>query len=244
MRDATRAELLKARSGFWMLAVLAYALLLPLGAWNYGGKGFIVTGTDPAAATRAMLVFLVACPIAATFLGCFLVTRDYYYKSIERAVLINRKRHVFSAKLIAGVVGGLVVGVVGSAGWSVVTVFVLRDRGQGFSFGTGVWQSLLGCVVASMLAGAIGVAIGWILPNYYAATAVSLLLPFSVELPLAMTAPQVARFLPDNALAGVAQAQSQFPALFEAWPSALIVVLWLVAAAFGGWWLFERREIR
>ncbi len=243
MREATRAELLKLSSGFRALAVLAVAVALPYCAWNFGGKGAISGAVDPAAATKAMLAYLVACPVAATYAGCFIVTRDYYYQSIERAVLINRKDHVFTGKLITGAVVGLVVGLVGAAGWSTFTAVVLSQRDQVFDLGDDTGQALLGCMIASVLAGAIGVSIGWMLPNYYIATTVSMMLPFTVELPLFDTAPEIARLLPYSALAGVMHGNWYFPKLFGAWLSALIVLLWLALAVFTGWRVFERREL-
>lgn len=242
MHRAVQTELLKARSGFWMLAVLAYALLLPFFAWAFAGRGNAPPGSDDATATHLMLTFLAVCPVAATFLGCFLVTRDYYYKSIERSVLLQRKAHVFGGKIITGAAAGLAVGLVGTVGWSGITVFVLRSRNQVFDTGVGTWQTLGGSVAACALACVLGVAIGWILPNYYAATTVALMLPFAVELPLLLFAPEIAHFLPNTALAGVAQ--TSLPGLFGFWLSALIVLLWLAVAVVAGWHLFKRREIR
>jgi hypothetical protein len=244
MRDSVRAELLKARSGFWMLAVLAYAIILPLGAWRFAGRGMLAPGASPADLSRAMLVYLIACPIAATFLGSYLVTRDYYYKSIARTVLTNRKEQVFAGKLFAGAAGGLAVGVAGSLGWLMITVVILRERDQTLLFDGTTAQAVGGCVAASVLAGLLGVAIGWVVPNYYVATSVSMLLPLAVEVPLALAVPEIARFLPDTALAGVAQAQPVFPGIFGTWTSLPIAAAWVALAVFAGWRLFERREIR
>lgn len=230
MRDAIRAELLKARSGFWLLAVLAYAVLLPLAVWRFSGLDM----TD----TRMMLGCLAACPVAATFLGGYLVTRDYYYRSLERAVLLHRKVFLYAAKLVAGALSGLVTGLVGAFGWCLVTWLVLRD---GFDIGLATWLTLAGCLAACTLAGVFGAAIGWILRDYYFAAGVSFLLPFAIELPLLFLRPSIARFLPNDAFAGLMQ--TPLPSLFPVWLSALIALLWVAAAAFAGLRLFERREI-
>ncbi|RSM63043.1 hypothetical protein DMH03_13475 [Amycolatopsis sp. WAC 01376] len=223
MREAVRTELLKARSGFWMLFVLAYTLLLPWFAWQITGEG------------QDMLAYLAVCPVAAAFLGSFVVTRDYYYKSMERAVLMHRRAHVFAAKLIAGAVGGFVAGVAGSVGWGAITAAV--DRVD-----PGAWRAFAGCVAACTLAGGIGAAVGWILPNYYAATSVSLLVPFALELPLSIVAPEVTRFLPASALASIVGAP--LPGLSGPVLGSLIGAGWLAVAAFTGWQLFCKREIR
>ncbi|GAA5154646.1 MULTISPECIES: hypothetical protein [Amycolatopsis] len=244
MREALRVELLKARSGVWMPAVLAYALVLPFCAWLFTGKGLVRPGTDAAGATEAMLVFLVTCPMAATFLGGFLVTREYYYRSVARAVLLNRRAHVFVAKLVAGVAGGVAVGVVGAAGWAAFSAYTLHGRGQVLELGGESWGRLLGCVAACAVAGPLGVAVGWLVRNYYAAAAVSLLPAFGVELPLVLSRPDVARFLPDTALAGIARVQQEFPGILTAVPSLLVALLWLGVAAFAAWRAFARRELR
>lgn len=230
MRDAVRAEILKARSGFWLLAVLAYALLLPFFVWRFAGFDFN--------STRLMLTCLAVCPIAATFLGGYLVTRDYYYRSIERGVLLHRKTHLYAAKVIAGAAGGLATGLVGAIGWSAVTWFVLDGH---FDIGARTWQTLGGCLVACTLAGVFGVALGWLLRDYYLAAGVSFLLPFAIELPLAFLRPEVARFLPNDAFAGLLGAP--LPGLFPVWLSAVIAVLWVSAAVLAGQRLFERREV-
>ncbi|MFI6095669.1 hypothetical protein ACIA8G_08960 [Lentzea sp. NPDC051213] len=230
MRDAIRAEILKARSGFWLLAVLAYAVLLPLGVWRFSG----VELSD----TRLMLGCLAACPVAATFLGGYLVTRDYYYRSIERGVLLHRKSHLYLAKLIAGAVSGLVTGLVGALGWSLVTWLVLRS---GFDTGWSTWATLLGCLLACTLAGVFGVAIGWILRDYYFAAGVSFLLPFAIELPLLFLRPSIGRFLPNDVFAGLIQAP--LPSLLPVWLSLLIAVAWVGVTSFAGLRLFLRREV-
>ncbi|WP_394621499.1 hypothetical protein JNUCC0626_21075 [Lentzea sp. JNUCC 0626] len=230
MRDALRAELLKARSGFWLLAVLAYAVLLPLGVWRFSG----IDLPD----TQLMLACLAACPVAATFLGGYLVTRDYYYRSIERGVLLHRKAHLYLAKIIAGAVSGLVTGLVGALGWLLVTWLVLRS---GLDTGWSTWQKLLGCLLACTLAGVFGVAIGWILRDYYFAAGISFLLPFAIELPLLFLQPSVARFLPNDVFAGLVQAP--LPALFPVWLSLVIAVGWVALTACAGLRLFLRREV-
>lgn len=242
MADALRAELLKARSGFWLLAVLAFALLLPLFAWKFTGSSIDLDGSDSATATRQLLGFLGLCPLAASFLGCYLVTREYYYKSIERTVLLHRRIDTFAAKCVAGAVGGLAVGVIGAGGWSLVVGLVLNDHQLVFDAGTQTWLTLICSVLACVFAGAFGIMIGWILPNYYQATGVSLMLPMVVEVPLLLLSPDVARFLPNTAFAAIAR--TPVPGLFSVPVSVAIVLVWLAVVAFTGWRLFARREIR
>lgn len=242
MRDALRAELLKARSGFWLLLVLAYSVLLPQFAWTFGGKGAVPPGASPAEATQAMLAYLAACPIAAAFFGSYLVTRDYYYRSIERVVLASGRNHAFVAKLVAGAAGGFVTAIAGMAGWGAITVLLLRERDQPFDLGAGTWQAFGGCLAACLLAAPFGVAIGWIVPNYYLATTVVLVVPIVADLPLLFTAPGIGRFLPMSALAGVARAP--IPALLNGALGALVAVGWLAMATWLGHRLFSRREIR
>lgn len=219
MHDAIRAEILKARSGLWMLAVLCYGLLLPLLSWQvFGGS---------------LLSSLAACPIAAAFLGCYLVTRDFYYGSIERTVVMNHRENVFVAKLVAAFVAGAFTGVVGVVGWRVAALFADYDAWS--------WPTLAGCVVACALAAVFGAAIGWVLPNYYLATFVALVLPLAVEGPIATLYPEIGRFLPSNAFAGIVGVT---PGMFTGWLSAAIALLWVAVAVVSGRILVERRALR
>lgn len=212
MREALRSELLKAFSGFWMLAVLSYGLLLPFIMWRFfGGEA---RGS------------LAVAPIAAAFCGCFLVTRDYYYGSIERVVLFNRKENVFVAKLVAGFAGGVVTGLTAVVGWALV---------DAFSAGVAV-----GCLIACGLAGVFGAAVGWVLPNYYLATFVALVLPLTVETPLALLYPAVGKFLPSNSFAGLIGVT---PGLLPAGVSVVVALVWIAVTAFAGRALFLRREL-
>ncbi|MFD9960066.1 hypothetical protein [Amycolatopsis sp. NPDC058986] len=243
MRDAVRSEILKARSGFWMLAVFAYALLMPALLLANAPKSTVdVKAVDAATGTHLLLGFLAACPVAAMFLGCWLVTREYYYKSVVRTVLANRRADVYLGKLVAGAAGGLAVGIVGAAGWAVIVTLVLRADTRSFAMDARTWQMLAGCVAACTLAGPWGVAVGWIVPNYYVGTGIAILLPLGVELPLLLNYPDVARFLPATALAGIIRTPIDGvlpPAL-----GFLVYLPVLATASWLGWVLFRRREVR
>ncbi|MFE0022993.1 hypothetical protein [Amycolatopsis sp. NPDC059021] len=242
MRDAIRSEILKARSGFWMLAVFAYALLMPALLLANAPKSTVDTSAvDAATGTHLLLGFLASCPVAAMFLGCWLVTREYYYKSVVRTVLANRRADVYLGKLIAGAAGGLAVGIVGAAGWAVIVTLVLRADTRSFVMDARTWQMLAGCVVACALAGPWGVAVGWIVPNYYVGTGIAILLPLGVELPLLLNYPDVARFLPATALAGIIR--TPIDGVLPPVLGVLVYLPVLAAASWLGWVLFRRREV-
>jgi ABC-2 type transport system permease protein len=212
MRNALRSEVLKAGSGFWMLAVLSYGLLLPFIMWSFFGG-------DPRDS-------LSVAPVAAAFTGCYLVTRDYYYGSIQRVVLFNSKQHVFFAKLVAGLVGGLATGLIGVLGWALLSAFE--------------WRVAAGCVVGCGLAGVFGAAVGWVLPNYYLATFVALVVPLTAGTALATLYPEVGKYLPSNTFAGVIGVTA---GLLPVWGSAGLALVWVAAVAFAGRALFLRREL-
>ncbi|MET8997266.1 hypothetical protein [Amycolatopsis sp. NPDC004169] len=200
MVNAIRAELLKARSGYWMLCVLAMAVLLPLDAWLVTRSELNTDGMDAETATKTLLGLVGLCPIAAAYVGGYVVTRDYYYRSIRRISLVQRKPETYMAKLTAGAARGLAAGVVGVCTWGGLTSVILWRDGTGFSQDAGMLVGLAGCLLACALGGVFGAAIGWALTNYHLVAAVTVGVPLEVDLPLMRVAPGVAKVLPNSAL--------------------------------------------
>ncbi|MFI6769411.1 hypothetical protein [Streptomyces sp. NPDC050355] len=242
MRDAIRAELLKARGSWWMLFGLAYAYLMPAMCYSYAPDSVIATdGADSAAATRTLLAFLTAVPVASIFLANWGIAKEYFYRSLPRTALTQRRIDGYVAKYVSGAAQGLVVGVLGTTAWSVSTWIILEQRHQSFDLGAATWQTLVLTVVASVLAGPWGVTLGYLLPNYWTTTAAALIAPFALELPLMLHAPSIGRFLPVSTLAGVVQ--PPIPGLLPPLAAAVASLLWIAASLLGGWRLFRRRDL-
>ncbi|MEU3571870.1 hypothetical protein AB0E96_26090 [Kitasatospora sp. NPDC036755] len=240
MRDALKAELLKTRSGYAMLGVFGYAVLCPvLLLWSGPSLSALGDRTDEAA-THLVFGLVAASTIAGMFLGSYVVTREYYYKSILRSLLLQGRRNVFAAKVLASAAGGALCGLLGVACWTAVTWFALRSEGRHLTLDPTTWGIGLGTVLGGALAGIWGAAVGWIVRSYYLAMTLVLVLPMVVELPLLLNAPAVERFLPGGALAGLARVPVD--GLFPAPVSAAVMVAWTAAALVTARRLVRRRE--
>ncbi|RXS69393.1 hypothetical protein EST92_25620 [Streptomyces sp. TM32] len=240
MREALRAELLKTRSGYAMLGLFAYAIASPAILLCAGPSLDELTSLGDRAATRTVFGAAASCMVAAMFLGSYVVTREYYYKSVLRAFLQHGRTRVFVAKALTAVVGGLSAGAIGVAAWAFGTWAVLCTQGLSPVVDGQLWGAAAGTVWGSGLAGLWGASVAWIIRGYYPTTAVVLLFPLAVEFPLLLNAPEVARFLPGGALAGLAQIPVK--GLLPAPESALLFLLWTAVATVAARRLVQRRE--
>lgn len=203
MNAAIRAELLRAVSGSAGAAVLAFALLVPLMAVVVAPDVAAGAGTTPAVYSASGASF-----VTAMFLGSYGVTREYYYASLARSLVVVRRADLLRAKAVAAGVVALALGAVTSVAWIGVTAFIVERSGEPFAPSWDLLPVALGSTVSSALGGVLGSAVGWITRNYYAACALVLGVPFVVELPLVSVAPEIERFLPSGALAGITVPQS------------------------------------
>ncbi|MEW1660657.1 hypothetical protein [Streptomyces sp. NPDC093707] len=240
MSEALRAELLKTRSGSAMIIMFGYAITLP-GLLLYGGSSIgELRPLDDHTATHAVFALAASCTIAAMFLGSYIVTREYYYKSILRSMLMHGRSRVFLSKATAAATGGALAGALGTAVWLAGSWAVLRSQGRTFTPDPHIWQSATGILLGSALAGLWGAAIGWILRGYYVTTVVVMILPLTVELPLLLNATAVEKWLPGGALAGLAQVPVD--GLLPVPASALVLAAWTSAATIVAGRLLRRRE--
>src|SRR5204863_21388 len=160
------------------------------------------------------------------------------YHSIDRAALISGPTKVFAAKCLAGLAGGVGIGVLGSAFWTLVVWFVLRVNDLPFQADAGTWVMVVVCVFVCGVAGALGAAVGWILRGYYLTSMLVLVVPLVIELPLMLFVAGVGRFLPSGAMAGTMGVP--FEGLLPA-PIALAVLLaWTAVAVVAARRLFLR----
>lgn len=235
MTNAIRSELLRAVSGFSVLAVYAIALLMPFFVLFSDGSRFDLGGLDSGAATTRLLQPLAWCAISAAFLGAYGVTRETYYGSMDRTLTGIGYPRAFASKLIAGAFVAAVSSVCIFALWTVASAVLLARDGLTLVLTPGAWQTYAGALVGAVLGALIGGAIGWITRNYYLTAAIVLLYPMAVEFALLRSMPEVARFSPGLALAalGVPHFQDQLlefaPALGVglAWAVGLIAIAWV-----------------
>ncbi|MCO1580512.1 hypothetical protein M8C13_32635 [Crossiella sp. SN42] len=234
MREALRAELLRLRSGWWTAVAFGYAVLMPFILWRYAPDEAAGRVGEIAESGRRMWIFLAACPLTAGWIGSWLVSRDYYYRSSSRTAWLSSRRASFLASCLAGAIAGLVVAMAGVFGWG--AVIWQSQLGDDPYLGGLSWRLALSCALACVLAGIWGVLLTRLCTNYYVATALTFGLPLAVELPLVLSWPELGGYLPDAVLAlTVAGGPGDFPA-----PVAFLP--WLAGAGALAWWAHQRRE--
>jgi ABC-type transport system involved in multi-copper enzyme maturation permease subunit len=228
MSAAIRAELLRAVSGSAGAAVLAFALLVPLMVVVIAPDAAAEAGLTPAVYSACGASF-----VTAMFLGSYGVTREYYYSSLERSLVVVRRADLLRAKAVAAGAVALGLGAVTSVAWLGVTAIIVGSSGERFAPSWDLLVVALCSTVSSGLGGVLGSAVGWITRNYYAACALVLGVPFAVELPLVSAAPELERFLPSGALAGIAVPETL--GLLPP-PAALgVSILWCALALTAAW---------
>lgn len=240
MTGAIRAELLRAHSGANTLAVLLLAAFIPVIVLTSDDTLGRMTSLD--ADTAAALTFapLAWSFVAAAFAGAFGVTREFYYVSMGRTVVLSGFRRTFVGKQIAAVLVGLALTVGVAAAWCGVAAIVLGVNGLALAATTDVVRTVLGALPGAVLGAVMGASIGWIVGNYYAAAAIVLAGPIAFELALLGTAPDVARFLPGLSLAALASPQNH-PGLLDPGPALAVAGVWTVLLAAVAWGVGRRR---
>ena len=240
MRDLLRSEVLRSVSGLAMLGIASFVILIPALMVNVGPPLEGLRAIDDALATRTVFGLIASSAIVAMYLGSYSVSREYYYGSMARSLVMASTRRVFISKTLASVIASLALCVVGIAIWSIVTVVLLRSFGREPLFDGPFWRIVWGSLFASACGGAIGVAVGWLVRNYYAASGIVLLLPLMIEAPLLFNLPEVERYLPVGAIAGLAALP--LDGLLPWWASGLVLLGWSVAATAAAALVVRRRE--
>ncbi|WGM19833.1 hypothetical protein QEH68_17685 [Paenarthrobacter sp. OM7] len=239
--NGIRSELLRYVSGYSSLGIVAFSALVPWFVANFLGWPDSSGGLSVSDNIRIFWSLAASIAPVATFAGSYLVTREAYYGTLRRSVVAAGMTNVLVSKYVAAVMVGLGSVVTGIVVWGGTEVFSLPPDVASQLVAPESLGLLPGVLVASALAAVWGCSLGWIFQHYYATTILTLVIPLAVELPLLANAPDVARWLPSGALAGLASVP--FEGLLE--PSAAFCVSlgWLLFAGFGAVWSLRRKEL-
>ncbi|NQX11063.1 hypothetical protein HQQ80_05445 [Microbacteriaceae bacterium VKM Ac-2855] len=241
LRRLAGAEILRACSGSSFPLLLMYAVMAPAFGFGLSGSLDSLGALDDVAATRSVFAFVACAALGACFYGAYAYTRETYYHSLERTLLLGGREDILLAKAVAGAISGAIFGVVGLVCWSGITLVLLATAGRTFAADASLLGTAIGTVLSCALCGMIGVAIGYAVRNYYLGIPLILVLPALAAAPMLTDARPVERFLPIGAVAGatVAPLDGLLPE-----PLALLVLLgWaVVALALAG--LLENRRGR
>lgn len=253
MMTALRVEWLKIRTTrmWWILLLIMIGYVgsiaafitfsfdaIPAGAAAQGAPSL----EDPA---TILALYTLGLPLGYVFpvvIGVLVVTTEYRHQTLTPTFLAEPRRgRVLTAKLIIGLVLGLLFGVCGLAAGVAGSAPVLSLTGHGSQFGTAdVWASLVqACLGMSLWAG-IGVGLGALLRNQIAAIVAIIAFSQLVEpmLRLGLNAwsvtQDVAQYLPGAAADAMAEASlynlGSPLQLLDWWQGGLVMVAY--AAVF------------
>lgn len=208
MRRQMRSELLKARSGWLLAALLLTATLLDvvsiLGTAGTIHRDLAAGHTTLAAGSHDIVRLGFANLLFATLFGVLMVTGEYRTGTVSRSFLIARSREdVLGAKAVVSLAVGALFGLAGAgtgllAGW-----LALGARGDHLAVDRETWLICLGVVLVSTLAGPWGTFLGWVIRSQVPAVIATIVWTLVVESAVSAWLPDVARYLPGGAEAAV-----------------------------------------
>ncbi len=238
-----RAELLKIRSTRTSIGLLvgliALALLFTVLTCTLSPSAQLVTEQEQV----SVLSFGSVAGVFAALAGIMLFTSEYRFGTIRPTSLFNPNRNgLFLAKITAGVLSGVVFGVIGEGLVFSIGMVILKIRGVSILMsGANVTELIIGAIVGTALWGAIGVALGAVLPNQVGAVISLLAWGFVVENLVFGFLPKIGRFLPVHAsdsMMGSIQDK-----LLPGNVGTLVVVAWAVVPGIAGIALLKRRDV-
>lgn len=236
-----RSELLRYFSGYSVLGILAFSGLVPWFVANFLGWPDHADKLPSAQNVEIFWTLATTIAIVATFAGSYLVTREAYFGTLRRSIAISGMGQILKTKYAASLVIGLFTAASGLALWSGSTALAVSPEVRTQLVDGASWRALLGVVAASVVGCLGGCSLGWIIRHYYAATIATMLIPLALELPLMANFPEIARWLPSGALAGIANLPIE--GLFGPLHACLVSLGWLIAGGAGAVWVLQRRGV-
>jgi ABC-type transport system involved in multi-copper enzyme maturation permease subunit len=237
------AEVLKIRTTRTTIGIVLAMVALTLLFTLLSG---LLTKTPSLTSTEDQRGLLSVGGLAGVFsalAGIMLVTSEYRHGTIRPTLLFNpRRSRIVGAKLAAGLLAGLVFGIVGEGLSFAIGYACLASRGIDYALNAGqTTLLLLGTLAGVALFGALGVAIGTVVRNQVGAIIGLLAWGFIVENLLFAFVPSVGRFAPgqaSNAFTGLTTKH-----LLPAAAGGAILLAWTIAFAVAATGLAARRDV-
>jgi ABC-2 type transport system permease protein len=243
VRAQLKSELLKIRStrttvGL-VVGMVALTLLFSLLSGLLTKAPNLVTAEDQ----RGVLSIGSLAGVFSALAGIMLVTSEYRYGTIRATFLFTPKRsRVFAGKLAAGLLAGLIFGVVGEGLGFVIAYAALAGRGIHLVLNGGqIMLLLLGSFAGTALWGAIGVGLGAIVRSQVGAIIGLLAWGFVAENLLFAFVPSAGRFAPVHAQDALTGFTTKH--LLQATAGGLTLTAWTIALALIGVALAARRDV-
>lgn len=236
-----RSELLRFFSGYSFLGLLGFSILIPWFVSNFLGWPSTAGGRTVVENARIFWALAATMAIVSIFAGSYVVSREAYYGTLRRSVVMCGLTRLVLTKYAAAATVGLIVALAGTALWAASLLLWSTPEGRAGVLAFEAWQLLPGVVLSSMLGGMWGCSLGWIIRHYYATTAAAMLIPLAVELPLLASSTDLARWLPSGALAGISSVP--FDNLLPPLQSALVFLAWIALSGIGAVLVLGRKEL-
>jgi hypothetical protein len=196
-----RAELLKMRSTRTMIGLILGMIALILLITLLTGLLTHPSGLASREEQRQLLGLGSLAGVFSALAGVLLVTSEYRFGTIRPTFLFNPVRsRVLTAKVVAGALAGLALGILAEAiGWAIGYV-ILDGRGITIVLSSGdILLLTLGGLAGVALWGAIGAGLGAIIHNQVGGVIALLAWGFVVDNLLFGLAPSVGRLMPTRA---------------------------------------------
>jgi ABC-2 type transport system permease protein len=238
-----RAELLKIRSTRTSIGLLvglvALALLFTILTCTLSPTSQVVGEQNQI----GLLSFGSIAGVFAALAGIMLFTSEYRFGTIRPSVLFNPNRNsLFVSKITAGALSGLVFGVIGEGLVFSIGLIILKARSIPITMtSANMTELIVGAIIGTALWGAIGVAVGAIVPNQVGAVISLLAWGFVAENLFFGFLPKIGRFLPVHAsdsMMGAIQTH-----LLPGNVGTVVVVAWTVVLASAGIVMLKRRDV-
>jgi len=211
MNALTRAELLKLRStrilGWILAGTLAMVLVTIIASVpSTGSTNNVVSLDEPVLLARIVGVSYLWPQLTVALLGVLTYTQEERYGTITSTFLVEpRRRRVLAAKGAALVLASAVIALATLAVSLVASIALIRARHGNATVGPEFWQVVAAAFLVMALSCLIGLAVGALLRNQIIAVTLTLLWLTAGEHLLLQALPQVARWTPGGATAGLLQ---------------------------------------
>jgi hypothetical protein len=243
-----RAELLKlrtTRAAFWMLVGLPVLVVISIAssvanANRVGGSLSLhtvegVRNVLSAASSGGLLVFI---------LGIVAMTGEYRHQTVTQTFLVTPSRErVVAAKLFTYALVGLLSAIAAGALTLAIGLPWLASEGVHPRAVQDVVLVLAGATAATVLFGALGVAVGALLRNQTVAIVLSLGWALVLESLFVGLLPGVGRWFPGGAAAALSSARVGAGDLLPMWGAALALAAYVAAFAAAGTHAVMRRDV-
>ncbi len=240
MLSSIRSEALRAVSGLAFLGVIAFGVGIPALLLNTVLSGRVLEGLSPADTSTRVFSLSASLLVVAMFIGSYSVTREYYYSSIGRTLVSVTFRRAFWAKAIAGAICSVCFTGLMCAVWFLVSYWVVIGQGKEFVPSLSMLASSAGTIAAAAIGAIIGNGVGWLVRNYYVACIIVLAVPLALELPLLLKLPDIGRFFPSVALAGLSGVTGLD--VLAPLSGAGIAIAWAAVATMFGYVVARKRD--